>query len=375
MDPIVATEEDNKALLDFLNTHPIMSPAEIKIDRHQNYFSPYKSQGEGFETYLLKNDEGIIEATATFVFKNTLLNNEIKKIAFLKDLKVSQNRKALISWSNQFLEILNVFILTHKIDYVFSLMSHHEFKNINAFTRPQQMRRPLPRYYLFKDIELVSIHGTYPWLEKPLTTLKVVRGNESLRTQLIEYIIFRNHNKCFLNIWDEKSFQETLDRIPNFSMSNFLIAFDSENKIVGCMSLWSSEKVEDYIPLHYDLRGHNFRQFLKLMDFLSFAKAIPKPFSRTQIEDYFDFSFLNHIYVNNEDIFETLVWYANQWSEKKEFFIYPRPTENVMIRPPKGWITTSSDYHLYLITPPEAEVPAFLHPKNAQLPDIEVLSL
>lgn len=371
----LATAVDSPRLIDFHRQFPIDTSVLLKVDRHENYFTPYQNQADYAKTFLLEEGEQL-EASASFLFKKAQFQDKIKKLAFIKDIRVGESRKALLHWTNQFTEIMQNVAEQDQVDSFFALIGEAEFRNLNQFVRPRQLRKALPRYFLYRSLELVSVHGVFPWVNKPIPSIKIKSADPSLREKLLAYLLRKSQYRSFRFFWDENTFDEMIARIDHFELNNFLVALDYKEDVIGCLSLWSSGGIEDYIPMHYNLRGHNFRQFLKLMNIFRLSRGLPKPVSRTGIEDYLQFQYLNHIYCDNENVFESLLWYAfYERCEAKEFLVYPRFDSHIMLKSPRGWLTSEHPYFLYCVVLPDQATPDFVHPRHTFSPDIELFSL
>lgn len=373
---ILATENDNQALNQFYQEFTLPGLVELKPNRYDDFFAPYRTIGPDFKTYILYDDlEKKIQAFATFIFRNILLDGQIQKIALAKDLRVANNRKAILEWSQHFLPALKEIHEKYNIQYIFSTINLDDPTALNTFIRPRNMRRPLPRYYLYRKFNLVSLHGKYPWAPKPLKSLRIREGSPVFFDALLNHLIRRSTIRPFSNIWDETSFQEQIARLKGFKISDFLIAFDSKDNIVGCLAPWSGAGIQDYIPLHYSLLAHNFRQALKFLWPLGITRRLTKPFSSTGLEQPLKFRYLTNISADNEDIFESLLWMAWEKSNKDEFLLYAYVDQDYRINPPLTWIAASSQHALYSVVSPEKEIPSFLHPNISLNPEIEAYTV
>ena len=154
-------------------------------------------------------------------------------------------------------------------------------------------------------------------------------------------------------------------------MSDFLIALDAHDNIVGCVAPWSSYGLQEYIPMEYSLRAHNFRQFLKVGQMFGWTRALTKPVTRLKMEENFKFRYLTFLNADNEDIFESLLWASFERARKDEFLVYTQTRTEFMYRRPLNWIGARTPYGVYLMLPPEQEIPSFLLPTNERPIEME----
>lgn len=375
----VATEADNQALISFYKEFPVKGLVDLKIDRNQDFFGPYKTQSNEFKTYLLREDLGAdkdkIHAAASFVFRHVMTEGKLEKVAQAVDLRVHTNRRAILQWSHHFLPVLQKETEANDISSVFSVINLADPTALNAFIRPRHMKRQMPRYYLYRKFRLVSLHGRYPWAHKPLSSIKIRPGSEATYGGLLDYIIRRSQYRPFASVWDEASFKQKMARLPGMKLSDFLIAFDAEDNVVGCMAPWSAQGIQDFVPLSYSLQGHNFRQFLKFFWMFGMTRRLAKPVISTGVEAKLQFRYLTNVFADNEDVFESLLYTAYENISPQEFLLYAHTEQDYRLLPPEDWVSASLPYALYAVVPPEKEMPAFLHPSISLNPEIEAYTV
>ncbi|UXR63848.1 hypothetical protein EZJ49_12320 [Bdellovibrio bacteriovorus] len=367
----IAKPEDSKALVEFYKSFPLKGLVEIKIDRDGDFFAPYEVQAEQYLTYQLKDDEGKIEGMASFVVRDVLLGGNITKVAFGRDLRISSNRRAVLEWSQHFLPVMNEVSQTLGSKYLFSVMSMADVQALNAFVRPRTLKRPLPNYHLFRRFNMVSVHGRLPWAKNPLPHLRMRRGSLANVDALIYYITQKSRQRDLATAWDVPSFFDKLERWKGLKLEDFIIAFDKNENIVGCVAPWTAGGMQEFIPMQYSLRAHNFRQFLKFGKMLGWTRTLTKPYSRLKIEAGFNFKYLNFLFADNGDIFESLLWKAFDDAKENEFLLYTQTRSEFIYRRPRNWISAKMPFGVYLLLPPDGEVPAFLHPNNENPVEIE----
>lgn len=366
----IATPEDSNALIQFHKEFIRPGQVAMKVDRCKDYFLPYEIQGEQHLTYLFEQ-ENKIEGSASFVIRDVMLNGKVKTVAFGRDLRISNNRNTVLEWHKHFLPVLEEVFKSFDCRYMFSMISQNDMQALNAFIRPRPSRRLLPRYYLFRRFNLVSLHGQLPWAENPLPHLRIKHAQSHHLDALVYYVSQKSKEKELSTAWDENSFNDKLQRWKNFKIENFLIAMDKDDNIVGCVAPWSSQGIQELIPFEYDLRGHNFRQFLKFGEYLGWTRSITKPAHRLPLEDSFKFRYLNFLHADNADIFESLLFSAWNNAHKNEFLVYTQMRADHYLRPPAHWIHTHTPYGIYLVMPPDQTPPEFLHPRNERTCEVE----
>lgn len=365
------SQVDQKELKNFFEKFTLNSVVDLKIRRPNSYFAPYEIQSNEFETLVLRDNDGEIHGVASFIYRDVFYVDHVQKIAIATDLRIQPSRKAILKWSEHFLPVLRDVMQKKSVSCVLSVINTLDPLAINAFVRPRQIRRILPRYHLYRKFSMVSLHGRLPWAPKPLSSLKICRGEEKYRGAILEYIERRAPYRTFCSAWDEPSFERKMGRLPGFSLQNFWIAMDSSGKVVGTVAPWSPAQTQNYVPLRYNLRGHNFRQFLKFGSALGWTRSLTKPRHRTGKEIPLKFQFLTFAQADNEDIFESLLWHAYEGVTNDEFLVYAHCKQDFRLNPPLSWISAEFPLALYAIVPPEDSPPHFLHPTQMLNPEIE----
>lgn len=366
----IASPQDSEALINFYKEFSLPGQVELKVDRMQNYFTPYEVQSDRHVTYLLEEEQQTF-GTASFVIQNLQHQGQVQPVAWGRDLRISNNRKAILSWSQHFLPVLEEVKKTFGVHSVFSVINMDDTQALNAFVRPRPSKRPLPRYYLYRRLNLISLHGQLPWAKDPLPHLQIKHAQPHHYDALAAYIVAKSQEKEMSSIYNYQTFQEKLSRYRGLQLEDFLVAVDRFNNIVGCVAPWSSANIQEFIPLHYELRGHNFRQFLKFGEKLGWTRALTKPAHRLNKEASFNFKYLNFLYADNEDIFQSLLWSAYRNVQPNEFLVYSHLRFETMYRRPLSWISSKRQYGIYLICEPEANMPDFLHPRHERSIEIE----
>ena len=366
----IASPAHAKELAEFFKSFALRGLVEMKVDRNGDFFAPYSLQSDRYLTYQLK-DEDKLEGVASFVMRDVLLENKVRPVAFGRDLRISSNRRAILEWSQHFLPVMEEVFHTFGCKHLFSILSMSEVQALNAFVRPRTMKRPLPHYYLYRRFNIVSVHGHFPWAQNPLPYLRIRRGSPAHLDALIYYIIQKSRQRDLATVWDAQSFYEKLERWKGLKLDDFLIAFDKNENIVGCVAPWSSGGLQDFIPMEYSLRAHNFRQFLKFGKILGWTRTLTKPYSRLKMEAAFNFKYLNFLFADNGDIFESLFWRAYDEARENEFLVYSQVRSEFIYRAPQNWISAHMPFGVYALLPPDQEPPTFLHPTNEKPIEIE----
>jgi hypothetical protein len=340
--------EDSKKLSEFFTSIPLRGEIDIKIQREQHFFSFYQRTGMRYKTYIFE-DENEILGTATFLMRNLHFRNRSLRLAQACDLRISSNRKAILSWSKYFQPILERLRYEEKCDGFITSINQTESQSLNAFIRPKQKRVHQPQYALARSYNLVSIHGFYPFRNGPNKNIEVRPYKPSDKAKLVDYIMKNGQKSDYIPVELLANVAEYIDRSLLYSWSQFIIAFDSEQNIVGCAQPISSSLLQDYLPQDYSPQSTNLRQFLKFAQFLGFGRRLTRPFSRSHRQEALSFRLLHFLLSEHQEVFNALIRACYKTSSQNEFLIYAHEISDFKKRPPKGSIFSEIPYGLYSI--------------------------
>lgn len=361
----IAGPEDSDKLRTFFHQFIFGGSVDLKLERPHSFFSPYQIQSDKHCTFILEDENSELQGCVSFVIQDVILGGQKQIVAFARDLRISQNRKAIMSWGEQFLPVIDELKEKYAFKYLFTTLNMSETKVFNTFVRPRHLKRPFPRYHLFRRFNLITVHGRWPWARSPLKYLKIKHASEARVEELMFYMLRKTRSLDLMPWFDRKSIQAQFDRWQDLKLADFLIAVDPSENIVGCMAPWHSYQVQNYIPYNYDMRGHNFRQFLKFGQYMRWTRALTKPVTRLKRESSLQMSFLNFVICDHPDIFDTLLESAYDICGPNDFLVYLQMKDQIQYRPPQHWITAKIPYGMYCLLPPEEPTPDFLEPTNA----------
>lgn len=342
--------EDSKKLSEFFTSIPLHGEIDIKIQREQHFFSFYQRMGMPFKTYIFQDEgENEILGTATFLIRKLHFNSRSLKLAQACDLRIANNRKAILSWTKYFQPILERLRYEENCDGFITSINQTESQSLNAFIRPKQKRAYQPQYSLSRSYNLVSIHGFYPLMNKPNKNIEVRHYRASDKAKLIDYLMKNCHKADYVPTDLLANVAEYIDRSLLYSWSQFILAFDSEQNMVGCVQPISSSLLQDYLPQDYSPQSTNLRQFLKFAQFLGIGRRLTRPFSRSHKQEALSFRLLHFLISDHQEVFNALIRACYATSSQNEFLIYAQEISDYKKRPPKGSIYSEIPYGLYSV--------------------------
>ncbi|MCB0364334.1 MAG: hypothetical protein H6624_01135 [Bdellovibrionaceae bacterium] len=364
---VKATAADDQKVTDHFKDTTLPGSIDISYQRIGSFFDHYRLQSDDFVTYLLINDQDQIEAMASLIFRKALVEGEVQTIGFATDLRVSTSRGAILSWSQHFLPVLEEEKAKRNCRYIFSVVAQSQKQAYNAFVRPRSMKRRLPRYYLFRRFQIVSLHGLLPWRPRPLPSILVKRAQESDREALYAYILKKKSLRPLTFSLSLESIHQNLERWKDLHLENFLLAKDKDNNILGCTGIWSPSQTQRVYSHGYSPEALTLKEGLHLLSFLGMGKRLPP------VSQPLEFCYLTHLFAENPDIFYSLLYTAYKSTTKNEFLVYTHFDHYWLSLPPRGFLSSSMPGGFYCVLSPDQPVPDFLKPMHLhEPPDFEL---
>lgn len=363
----LATWNQESELTQFFEQFHFDDVIQFQIKRPRGFFAPYLSQGYEFETYTLRSKNNQLLAIATFLYPEYFFNNQNKKLkmAIATDLRVLPNRQATLGWHQYFIPVLEKIRDEKKVSGFLSLLSKNDRKVLNTFLRSNPVKRQVPRYYLYQNFMLTSLHGFLPGSKVNLPYVKVRMFQDSDWPAL----------DSFLTEYDEKqittikSAGDLQKKIKNIGLSEnhlWVATSLSKGKILGFALVVPSHLVQQYIPISYHLRAHNFRQFLKFSSILGWSHRLTKPSTRTGLELPLQFYHIGMIHVLHADIFQKIIQEIWKTLNRDEFLVYLRDIKNLRVTPRAGVLSANLPYDLFSVTLPGDHLYTMTEPWGGQ---------
>jgi hypothetical protein len=362
-----ATLEDNDKLTTYFKSASLPGAVDLSFERKTSFFNQYRLQSDDFTTYVLLGDQDTPEAMASLVFRRARIEGNMETICIATDLRVSPSRGAVLSWSQHFLPILEREKEKRQCRYVFSVVAQNQKQAYNAFVRPRSMKRKLPRYFLFRRFQIVSLHGMWPLRPKPLPSIRITSFQESDRDALIDYLLKKKAIKPLCFSPEPENVVQYIDRWEGLKWDHFILAKDNRKNILGCTAKWSPSRIQTILPVNYSPQATTLKEGLHLLSFLGVTKQLPP------LGQPLEFSFLTHLFAENPDIFYSLLENSYRSSVGNEILVYTHFDNYWLTTPPRGFISATIPGGFYCMLSPEQSVPDFLKPTHLyEPPDFEL---
>ncbi len=365
----LATEEDSDDLIKFYDETPVTTPISIKLHKLDSFFSQYKMQSNDYQSYILIDEQNnnTIKALVTILFRPALIEGKLQDVGYVTDLRVSPERKVVLEWAHTLLPTLQKAKRERNCKYIFTVVAQGQNQAMNAFIRPRNVRRELPRYFLYKNFDIVNLHGMWPWATPPLSSVITERATSKDKKALTEYITKKSRDKIPNYNPSNKHVLNNIDQWSHLELNNFILAKDTNGTIVGCTALWNSIEQEQFIPVKYDSKSLTLKEALHFFSYFGITRRL------TNVGSPLKFYYLSYLLADNTDIFYSLCYQAYSFVPKTHFLMYPHFEGDLMSQPAKSFITSSVKAGLYCVLDPEDPVPDFLKPRVlSEAPDFDL---
>ncbi len=356
--------EDSDALKTYYHQQSLAGLFDYEQSFKKSFFDIYHTLSH--EHYTFKMGTSEIMGAISFIVKEVVLEGRLRRIAYAKDLKISNHREAILGWSENYQPTLEKIRKDYQCDYIFSYINDFDLHAKNTFIRPKKRRPFYPRYHFFRKASLVTLHGQYPMASNPLPDLKIVKCTPAYEDELVYYLIQNSKNNELNALTGPESLLKQLTSMNDLKLSDFWIALDHKNNIIGTLVPWNIENIISLKPKSYSNLATNFKQFTGLVKYLGWTRPFTTPLQMT---------LLSFVHCDHPDIFEALLWKAWKESPKNHFLVYAYARLNFKYRRPLSWVSARIPYTLYSILDSNEPPPAFLHPSNERLIECDPLLL
>ena len=358
----VATEADSERLKEFFSRAILPGAVDLSFDRQGSFFAQYKMLGDQARTLIMLNEQDQIEGMASLLFSRGKIGGEEQNFAYATDLRIAQNRTAILHWSQLFLPELERLRQEHSCRFVFSSIEQYENQAYNALIRPQHARRKIPRYFLLRQFLVVSVHGWRLGAPKPLPSIRVEAATANDLERLCQFLNEKAEMRPLARIYSSATFLQYLNRWPGLSLGDFLIAKGPHGEWLGVTAPWSPKQVQTYRAHRYHGFAATLYTSLKLGSWLRMVRPLPEP------GEPFSVRYLSHLRANSPEVFLALLRAAEKRLARGELMTYVHFRGDLNLLPPEGIITSALPYGFYTVMPPQADLPDFLEPNVLPLP-------
>jgi hypothetical protein len=360
---VAARPSDSERLKTFFESVHLPGAIDFSFRRHGDFFDQYRMLSSDFETWMLIDEQGDLAGVGSLVFQEGHVLGKKRVWGYATDLRIKPSRKAVLEWAQHFLPVLESACENRNCRLVLSALELHDNKAYNALVRPtSHARRSLPRYHLANRFSLVSIHGRIPFSLRPLESIRLHELTVSRVEALCAYLRLNAKARPLSSLHTPDEFLARVANTPGLTLGDFRVAYDSQDRIIGCAALWDGSRVKEWIPQTYNGFAHTLHQSLVLAGRFGLVRPSSQPLVPMPVH------FLSHICCDGPEVFHRLADDAFSRLKPKEFLSYLHFAGHWRTLPPHSYLATAVPFGLYIVLTPNSEAPVWPTPDMSVLP-------
>lgn len=289
----LARESDNAELCAlFARIH---MPGELDIcqERDPDFFALRRLHlGEAL-TAVGVDDEGHLVGCGVIVVLPGWLRGEPVQTGYLADLRVAPGFRGGLNLARAYARIMDHVREQHGAELFTTVIFDGNERARRALTGGGERRAGQPVYRPMTPFEMISVQFTLP---KPAPARHVARATGADKDELLDFLVRQQHSRVLGERTDPERLMQRMAAWPGFSYGAFLIARARPGgRITGCLAPWDTRAVKRTRVLGYHGK-------MKLIKPAFDAAATVLGFPRLpRAGDCFDFSFLTHLEVIDDD--------------------------------------------------------------------------
>jgi hypothetical protein len=358
----VAEEKDSAKLKEYFSLSPLPGPVDLRGQRTGSFFDKYKLYSKDHVTYYLEDEEEQVQGLASLIFAPGYINGKEETIGYATDLRISPSRKAILSWSQHFLPILEKERARRDCRFVFSVVARSQKVASNAFLRPRSGRRQLPRYHLYRKFSVIGLHGRLPWAPQVLPGLNHRSATWEDLPRIHAFLIRDRQGLQFPFLAQSEDLKRQIESWLGFHLADLKIVEDAQGQLVGTYALWNPMAVEEVTADSYSGMTATLQQALRFFRWTGCTHPLAKP------RQHLKFRYITHLRADNPDVFESILDLIWSTLARDEFVVYPCFEGDLNHLPPKSFIHSEWKCGLFCLLAPTDPFPDFFYQSFAETP-------
>ena len=351
-----ATSKEDGELRKFFNNQTLSGFFDYKWIRTHRLSDQYRLTSKDFLTWFLRDNENQIQAMVSVLFKKAYINHQEQSIGCVTDLRVSSSHGDRLLLVEKMVPAIEKAKLERGCQYLFSDLEQYENNIYNRLLRERNRSQILHRYHLFRKFSLVFIYGRKFLYHKPLESIKIEYAQNKDIEPLCHYLQEKSVRRPLRYSIEPDELERRCNTWPGFSIHHFLIARNSQGRIIGCMAPWNNSQVQKMVPQHYHKKSFQIYSTSRTLSFLSITRSLPKE------QQAFKIKCITHGAYDNPDIFYSLLTRAYNDCKEKELLVYPNYAGDYATKPPLSLFSMEIPYGFYCLLDADTRLPSYLRP-------------
>ncbi|MFW9080586.1 hypothetical protein ACOI9X_15105 [Pseudomonas sp. P2757] len=254
-----ASAADNRQLLDFQAQRAMQGGLPMRFDRGPDYFALHHCHALDHRTWLAENEVGDLKGIASLVVREGYLQGDIQPVAYLGDLRLVPDRRLSVSWMAEVKVRLEALSDETGVQHAYCCVIRD---NRLATQSLLGGRRANPlRLAHWRGYSNVAVYAQRGWRSTPRTldNVRIVQAQPCHADALRAFLDRESAGQPFGSVFSEAQFARRIDTWPDFGLSSFLLALDTQDNLLGCVAPWDAGRIKrvvlETLPLaHQALR-------------------------------------------------------------------------------------------------------------------------
>lgn len=290
----ILSKNDNDKIMRFFNqTSMETTSLKLRYERTPDFFTFLDYQSD--EVFVMggDKDEKDIKAIATMTIRDGFINGQLKRVAYLGDLRVKGGIRYSMRWQQLFGDILenSKRLEDVNVDYFITAVMGGNAKASKALVENKKSKF---KYQKLCDYKMVNVVMPY----KKLASIRGVDirwATVDDKEELLDFLEYKNKNRPFG--FTREYIERAFDKWTHFSIENFIILKKS-SRIVSTCAIWNPSPAKKIII-------ESLPRSLKILNILV------SPFTKTsKVGEELKVQYLNFLNLGHKDdlkiIFEFL---------------------------------------------------------------------
>jgi hypothetical protein len=239
----ILSKKDNDKIMRFFNqTSMETTSLKLRYERTPDFFTFLDYQSD--EVFVMggDKDEKDIKAIATMTIRDGFINGQLKRVAYLGDLRVKGGIRYSMRWQQLFGDILenSKRLEDVNVDYFITAVMGGNAKASKALVENKKSKF---KYQKLCDYKMVNVVMPY----KKLASIRGVEirwATVDDKEELLDFLEYKNKNRPFG--FTREYIERAFDKWTHFSIENFIILKKS-SRIVSTCAIWNPSPAKKII--------------------------------------------------------------------------------------------------------------------------------
>jgi hypothetical protein len=239
-----AMPDDNPRILDFQARHAMRGSLPMRFDRSPDYFALHRCHGPSHEVWCAEDEQGALKGIASLVVRDGYLNDAVRPVAYLGDLRLMPDRRLSRQWMSVVRERLAALRSEAGVEHAYCCLIRDN--RLAAQSLVQSRRASRLRFAHWRGYENVSVYARRGLRDanRVPAGVRIVEAQPYHADALRAFLDAQSRQQPFGCVFSEQEFARRLETWPAFGIGSFLLAFDARNRLVGCVAPWDASAIK-----------------------------------------------------------------------------------------------------------------------------------